>query len=348
MYTEQININNFRNINNEIFIPSKNINILVGKNAQGKTSYIESIYLISNLKSFRTRNINEIVNHSSDSTIIDCKYKINDCNNELKLKIQNNKKVYLKNDKKINVNEYLWSLLSIIFKPGDILLIDGSPSLRRELIDKAIFYIDKDYIKILIKYKKIIANKNHILKTKNYKYLDEWNDLVVKYSKIITSKRNNYIQRINTLIDKHNYEIKSDFKIIDIDNFFYDELIKNLEKEKNYGYSVVGSHRENIDFYLEGRKLKSFGSQGQKRAFILLFKSSQILDFEKENNFSPVLLLDDMASELDKNNRNLLFDIIENFKGQTFITTVDDTLFSKSDRISWFHVEDGKISSFSL
>ncbi len=354
MIIENLYIQKFRNIKEGILEPKNGINIIFGDNANGKTSYIESIYSISNLKSFRTNKLSEAINDKCKSFSIECRYK-NLVQNNLKLVVDKNSKLFLKDSKKSKIDDYLWSLFTIVFKPDDILLVNGSPVKRRELIDKAIFFTDKKHISTLNNYYKILANKNINLKDNKIHEIDNWNHLIAKYSSVIVSTRNKYIDKMNTILQNNlnnfdaNYKINKsiDLKDCELFEYFSKELEYNLDREMKYKYSIVGCHRQRIDFSIDGKNLKIFGSQGQKRAFVLLFRSSQIVDFESINNFTPILLLDDMASELDKNNRNNFFNILDNFSGQTFITTTDNKLFSNSDKVSYFCVEDGNIKSFS-
>ncbi len=354
MIIESLEIRNFRNIKNSIFEPNNKINIIYGENANGKTSFIESIYTVSNLKSFRTLNTSEAINIESNIATVDCFFKNNNSKQNLKLDIRKTTKVYTKNNKKIKIDDYLWSLFSIVFMPDDIFLINGSPSKKRDLIDKAIFYTDKKYINILKNYYKIVANKNINLKNNKLSEIENWNALIAKYSSIIVSIRNNYIDRINLILKnnlnnfKYNYEITKSTPLSESDlyEFYIQDLKRNIDKEIKYKYSIIGAHRQNIDFNIDNKKLKIFGSQGQKRSFILLFRSSQIIDFENIHGFVPILLLDDMASELDDLNQNIFFKILNDFPGQIFITTTDKKLFSNSDNIKHFCVEDGKIKSF--
>lgn len=354
MFIYDLKIENFRNIIDEVFRPAENINIIFGDNANGKTSYIEAIYSVSNLKSFRTSNLYETINKDKNTSAIDCNFKNNNCSENIKLNINKKNKIFTRNNKKCNVDDYLWSLFSIVFKPEDIFLVNGPPGKRRELIDKAIFFTDKNYIKILKKYYKIVANKNINLKNNKTSEIEEWNSLIAKYSAIIVSKRIEYINRINKIFESEKEKFKSTYKIsnqinineCDLEKYFLEEIKKNIDKEIKYKYSIIGAHRQNIEFYIDNKELKVFGSQGQKRTFILLFRSSQIVDFGHINNFYPILLLDDMASELDDYNKKLFFEIILNFKGQTFITTTDKKLFSNSDKVKYFCVENGKINPF--
>lgn len=354
MIIEKIFIKNFRNIKEGLFEPNKDINVIFGDNANGKTSYIESIYSISNLKSFRTHKISEAVNDKSKSFSIECNYK-NLVQSNLKLVVDRNSKQFLKDSNKSKIDDYLWSIFTIVFKPDDILLVNGSPVKRRELIDKAIFFTDKKHISILNKYYKIVANKNINLRENKINEIDNWNHLIAKYSSVIVSTRNRYIDKINSILQNNlnnfdsNYKITKSLEMKDSElfDYFCEELKNNIDREIKYKHSIVGSHRQNIDFCIDNKSLKIYGSQGQKRAFILLFRSSQIIDFENINNFTPILLLDDMASELDHNNKNIFLNILDNFSGQTFITTTDSKLFSNSDKVSYFCVEDGNIKSFS-
>lgn len=352
MFIQSIQIENFRNIKSEIFFPSENINILFGENANGKTSFIEAIYAVSNLKSFKTLNLYETINTDENTSSIKCNFYKNLCKESIFFNIKKSTKSYLKNEKKCSLDDYLWSLLSIVFKPDDINIVNGSPGLRREFLDKAIFYTDKNYIKIVKKYLKILTNKNQTLKNENYTNLDEWNFLLAKYSALITFKRLEYLNRINEVlinkckIFKNTFSLNSNYNeyFEDLENYFLNEIKINKNKEIKYKYSLIGSHREEINIKIDNKELKVFGSQGQKRTFILLFRSSQIDDFYNNNNFYPILLLDDMASELDEKNINVFFDLINNFSGQTFITTTDKNLFSNNKKVKSFRVHNGKIA----
>ncbi len=355
MIVESLEIKNFRNIKNCLFEPDNKINVIYGRNANGKTSFIESIYTVSNLKSFRTLNTSELINIESNIATVDCFFENNNSKQNLKLDIKKTTKIYTKNNKKQKIDDYLWSLFSIVFMPDDIFFINGSPGKKRELIDKAIFYTEKKYINILKNYSKIVANKNINLKNNKISEIENWNSLIAKYSSIIVSTRNNYIDRINLILKqnlnnfKYKYEITKPASMSESDlyEFYIEDLRKNIDKEIKYKYSIIGAHRQNIDFNIDNKNLKIFGSQGQKRSFVLLFRSSQIIDFENTHNFVPILLLDDMASELDDLNRNIFFKILDDFTGQTFITTTDKNLFLNSDKTKHFCVEDGKIKSFS-
>ncbi|WP_020678237.1 DNA replication/repair protein RecF [Geopsychrobacter electrodiphilus] len=352
MYINDIKLDNFRNIKNNIFYPSPNINLLFGNNAAGKTSFIEAIFSLSNLKSFRTSYLFETINKTKNKSYIECNYTKNNCIENIKIEINKKNKIFFKNDKSVKIDEYLCSIFSIDFKPDDINIISGPPIKRRELIDKAIFYTDKEYFKILKQYFKIIENKNKLLKTENLKNLEEWNILISKYSSIIDKKRSDYIYRLNKILINLPFKFRINYldseKIENKENYYLKKINENIDKEIKYKYSIIGCHKNKVNFFYEDNDLNIYGSQGQKRSFIILFRTAQIIDFEYINKFKPILLLDDIASELDINNKNILFNLIENHSGQTFITTTDKNLFlSKSRKLSKFYVKDGTISSFS-
>lgn len=355
MIIENIKINNFRNISKGEFSPGEKINIIYGNNGNGKTSYIEAIHILSNLKSFKTNSLFETIKFDNNKSEIQCDYRYNLINEKLDLEIHKDKKKYNKNGKKCQIDDYLWSLMSIIFQPDDILYVNGPPSKRRELIDKAIFFIDKNYIKVLRKLYKSISNKNTNLKNNKINNIEEWNYLIAEYSAIISFKRDSYIERINKLFGENRingsivYSIKSGciFDENEYREYYLDKLNKNIDKEIKYKYSIYGAHRQDFKFDINDRDLRNYGSQGQKRSFILMFRASQIFDFKNINKFFPVLLLDDMASELDDLNRNIFIEFINNFLGQIFITSTDKNILEKFDKAKYFHVEDGIINSFS-
>lgn len=355
MFVEKVKIENFRNLKNQFFEPSKNINVIYGDNANGKTSIIESIYTLSNLKSFRTNKIDNLIKIDTTISKLSCDYYKNECRENLTLEINKNSKKYKKNSKDTKISDYLFSLFCIVFQPDDIYIINGPPSIRRDFIDKSIFYTDIDYINILKKYSYVLKNKNALLRSGSYENIEEWNKLIAKYSKIIIDKRIGYVDKINNNFVKYcdyiSYKFEIGFSnyknIDDIENYILFELSENIDSEFKYKKSIYGAHKHNIVFNLNNLDLKNYGSQGQKRSFILTTKSAQIDIYNELRNEIPILLLDDMASELDNYNIKYIVDLVNNFKGQTFITSTKDNILFKSENIKKFKVEDGFISSFT-
>lgn len=361
MHIEEIYINNFRNIINEKILPENGINIFIGNNAQGKTNFLESIYVISNLKSFRGKKLSEIINYDSDKTKINLKIKKNKVLNTIKFEIEKNiKNIYLNNKKPNRVLESLGFLDTILFFPDDIFVVKGSPSLRRSLIDRAIFQTDNSYLYLFQDYLRCLKQRNAALKEKN-SVVDLWDDQFIDLATRISFSRTGYIERINKILAETFKNICQSSEIItikyqDLENDFKkysakfrNKLILGKEKERLYGMTLIGPHRDDIQFLLNGQLLSQYASQGQQRSFMLAFKTAQLIDFKNNRGVRPVLLLDDMTSELDERRKDAFFESLLDLSGQVFITSTETDLIKhrRFFEAKFFQVEKGKIAEIN-
>jgi len=361
MYLENINIKNFRNIENEILFPSKNINIILGKNAQGKTNFLETVYVTANLKSFRGKKLSEVINKNKNKCTVEIKINKNKVENELIIEIENNKKNVLLNKKKTDrILETLGYLDTVLFYPDDIIIVKGSPLLRRNLIDRAIFQSDNNYLNLFQQYLHCLKQRNAALKENN-SVADLWDGQFSVLATRVIFYRVSYINRINYIFEKifkkiyrcdEKVEIKypfSEYNKTELKNIFYKNLLKNREKERLYGITLIGPHRDDPVFLLNGQPLSLYGSQGQQRSFMLAFKTAQIIDYKECRGIHPVLLLDDMTSELDQDRKEYFFDFLLNQAGQVFITSTDFKLQKNRQFLDAkvFKVENGKIGEYN-
>jgi len=349
MYIKSIKIRNFRNIENCFIFPKKRINVICGENAQGKTNLIESIYYSSIFKSFKTsKNIN-LINRNHSNFSID----INVLNNN----VESNLKIYLdsKKGRKIVINNknpdklIYKNLNTVIYYPDEISLLKNNPAYRRNLIDKSIFFINNEYVIIYRNYIKILKQRNIFLKNQNYKD-DIWKDQLIEYAYKIIKERISYINKINSDLYKFSkdevlneiYSIKyTDYDIENIKDYLNKKFIDNKEKEKKYGYTLIGPHIEDFKFYINDHDINKYSSEGQKRSLLLSFKHAQILDYKDKFGYYPVLLLDDVGTELDNIRKNKIYNKLLTDSGQVFVTTVDlpDIFLNKS---SVYKVNNGK------
>lgn len=344
MYLKNIKLTNFRNYENEYIELNSNINIIYGNNAQGKTNLLESIYFLSLGKSHRSLNDKDLIKNEESSCRIYGEAILNNFSKSFEIKIINNKKIYrIDNNIIKSLNEYLSNLKIIIFFPEDLEIIKSSPDIRRRYLNIQISQLNRNYFKILNEYNKILKIRNEILKN-NLK--DNYIDM--NYFRIITNSliekasyiyciRNKYINKINEFISNY-YKKISTYDglylkyITNLDNDIYEyEIIKNdlINKFSNLEYAelksgitLIGPQKDDFIFMLGNENLKNYGSQGQQRMAILSLKLSEIDIFTKESNDTPILLLDDVFSELDDfKKNNLLKNINKNI--QTIITTTD-------------------------
>ena len=363
MYVKSIKIINFRNYKSEIFKFNKNINIIYGNNAQGKTNLLESIYFIALGKSHRSLNDKDLIKNDEIECKVEADTSIKNLSTTMEIKITNNRKIYkIDNNYIKSLNDYLSNLKVIIFFPEDLDIIKTSPDVRRRYLNIQISQLNKGYFKILNEYNKLLKIKNDLLK----KYLKEgyldnqYFDIITNYliekACYIYCMRNKYIEKINKLIDNY-YESISTYKklhikyITNVEISNYDNIKKSMvekfnklrQAELSSGITLIGPQKDDFEFILDDKNLKSYGSQGQQRMAVLALKLTEIEIFTKESDDTPILLLDDVFSELDDYKKNNLLNVLDE-SIQTIITTTDLKNIDKRilDKANLIEIEDGK------
>ena len=342
MFLSKIELQNFRNYKKQTISLKKGINILVGKNGEGKTNLLESIYFLAMTKSHRTHDESLLINYNKELLKVKGVLNIDNIKTNMEIELLNKKKILKIDNNEINaLSKYLSYLKIIIFFPDDLEIIKGIPDIRRKYINIQIGQVFNSYIKILDDYNKLLKSRNEYIKKIKYhepynkQYFEVLTDYYIKKSILLYRMRKKYVEKINDFIGDIFFDITNlkNLKIIyspiiDFDNYnedyMYDEIKKsmNLEEEISYGKSIYGPHRDDFKFMLNDLNLKQFGSQGQQRAAVLALKLAEINIFRKVINSSPILLLDDVFSELDEVRKNNLLKYI-NSKIQTIITTTD-------------------------
>ncbi len=338
MNITKIELLNFRNYTKKIFDNFTNLNIIIGKNGIGKTSILEAIYLGSLAKSFKT-NIETSVIKEGQSFY---KLKITYFDYGPKKNIE----IYLdKSGKKTKINGKLQSKLSdfisqyriILLSPDELKLIKSSPNTRRNYLNIEISQLHKEYIYYLNNYNNLIKNKNDFLKklmingNLDDRYLDVIDQKIVSEGLKIYEFRKKYIDsindNINSIFNKYvsnqNLYIKyeSDYEINDSEKLLK-ILKKNRKKEINIGMTDFGVHRDDLSFIYNGNSAKEYSSQGTQKLIVLAMKLAEVKIFINKYNIYPILLLDDLFSELDMKNRNNIFKSLDD-NIQIFITTTD-------------------------
>jgi len=358
MFLKSIKVRNFRNYEYLDLNFSRGINIIYGNNAQGKTNLLESIYYLSFSKSHRSFIDNSLIKENEKNAYISGILDKND--SEYKLEIGfNNKEKRMKIDsveiKK--VSDYISISNIIIFYPEDLNLIKGSPKDRRRFLNLEISQIYSNYLDVVNDYNKLLKIRNEYLKKiKDMVPIDRnYFDILTKYlidkATDIYVMRNKFIMRLNEFTSDIYLDILGidDFKIkyvTGLDNLESSSVIRaslgqiakdEYDNEVRQARTLFGPHRDDIEFFLGDKNLKSYGSQGQQRVAILSLKLSELEVFNKYKKITPILLLDDVFSELDDIKKNNLLKYIN--KGlQVFITTtelssISNTLLESSNKI---------------
>lgn len=366
MIIKKIKLLNYRNYKKIDIKLNKGINIFVGSNAQGKTNILESIYVLALTKSPRTSSDLNLIRFNEEFTRIIGIINNEEFNNELEIFInKNEKKVFVNKTNIKKISNYISNLNVILFTPDDLEIIKGSPSIRRNLLNIEISQLSDNYINIYNEYNKLLKNRNEFLKllySNGYideRYFDILTDKLIEKGIYIYQKRNEFINNINKYLGSIYYEITgvkglnikyenqfefTDFSYENIEKIYKDKLKKSFYKEKLQGMTLYGPHRDEFSFYIDDMTLKTFGSQGQQRLAVICFKIAEIYLFKEVKNIHPVLLLDDIFSEIDKSKRNKLVKFISN-DIQTIITTTNIRGINKSllNKSKIYYVKNGNI-----
>lgn len=363
MIIRNIKLKNFRNYENLDFVLNNRLNIIIGNNAQGKTNILESIYFLSLTKSFFAVNDKVVIKKNCLYARIDGVITSNNGCNNLSILVNNYGKYLKIGNKEIKKSsDYLGYLKVILFSPDNIRLLKEGPSIRRRFLNIEISQLSKKYILILNQFNDLLKQRNEYLKNIRNSLVDKDYMLILnqKFAELayqIYNFRNDFIVEINkrikdiykSIINIDNIEIKyiTDVKLNDKEimiNEIKDRLDKNYDKEILYGNTLIGPQRDDFSILLNGNDISSYGSQGQMRIAILSVKLSEIdIIFNKFGEY-PVILLDDIFSELDVDKRNKLIKYL-NCDRQVIITTTDIENINEElvNNAKLFKIDNGKV-----
>ena len=368
MRIKRLKVENFRNLEKLDIEFSDGVNIIYGNNAQGKTNIIESIYIFSFGKSFRANKDIELLKFDKEYFLSNIKIMKKDRELEMDFgfdKISNKKMIKVNGVIQKKVSDIIGKLNVVVFKPEDIKIVTDSPSIRRKYIDYLISSISKSYLENITKYKKVMEERNNLLKeiklrlkgSKNLdetdsNFLDVYDKLLSKLNCEIYNERKRVIEKLNNYIyDIHlklteNYINNEKLHIKYVSNVAEDieKIYNNLSKSRlndiNKGYTSLGIHRDDYIISINSLDVSIYGSQGQKKSSIISLKLSELKVIEEVIGEKPVLLLDDYMSELDEKRRLKFLDIIEDI--QIIITTTHKISIDGKHN-TYFYVDNGKI-----
>ena len=357
MKIQHLKLLNFRNYEKLEVSFSPVSNILYGKNGGGKTSLIESIYVLALTKSFRGSVDKVVIMNNKDvcrieGTILD------EYENNYKIIIKDGgKKVKINNTKIDKLSDYISKISVVLFNPDDLRFIKDSPSVRRKAINLEISQINNGYLKNLNMYNKLLKQRNTYLKTMNInansssEYLDILTNKLIDYGEKIYLSRKKYIDLLNEKIGEFYYKICQIANLnleynSDYDNFDRKKILKKYKDSLNrdiiLGKTTFGIHHDDILFKLNDYSIKDYGSEGQQKNAIISYKLAELEIFNKIRGNYPILILDDLFSELDMVKINNIFGLL-NENIQTFITTTEIDKINKDiiDKSKLFLIDDG-------
>ena len=362
MKLKKIYLKNYRNYDDILLELNNNLNIIIGDNAQGKTNLLESIYVLAVTKSFLSISDKNLINFNSRYSMIKGIVDYNGSYDELELLINDNGKVVKINKKEIKkLSDYISKMNVILFSSDSIRIFKDSPSCRRKYFNIQISQINKIYLANLNNYNLVLRQRNEFLKIINVNkesdmsYLDILDDKYISLSIDIYNYRRKYVNLVNKYIGDIFYSITgleglkmvytSNVSNLD-NNLFKDKLKSNLSREIQYKMTFIGPNRDDFYFDLNGKNLSLYGSQGQIRSAVLALKLAEVKLFTDVLSDTPILLLDDIFSELDIDKRNKVIKYLDN-DIQTIVTTTDIENIDKNvrNKANVYRIENGKIIS---
>ena len=367
MKIRDIKLLNFRNYDDLKLEFSDNINIIIGNNGEGKTNILESVYVLSLTKSNRYGYDNDLIKFNKEYLKVEGNVIDDDLLRKFSVSLSKNKKNVYINGKEIKkVSDYISNFCVISFSPLDLEIIKGAPSIRRNFLNIEISQLYNNYVNYLNEYNYILKMRNDYLKKMNLnamidkRYLDIINDKLIEKAIKIYEFRFKFVEEINSLIENIFHKITGlkSLKIyfdnsLGMGNFdeslikktMNDKFKKNYNQELMLGNTLNGPHRDDFKFMLNDMDMKLYASQGQQRLAIIAFKIAELFIFKRIKKSYPVLLLDDIFSEIDIKKRNKIIKYLNN-DIQTIITTTDLVDISedllKKARI--FKIRNGKIT----
>jgi DNA replication and repair protein RecF len=372
MKIQRVKCHNFRNIREADIVPSPKLNILVGKNAQGKSNLLESIFIFATGKSHRASKNEDMISFDSNHAEVSIDLEKKNNHHRLYLQLNDNKKTLsIDGATRKRVSDVIGYLNVVSFFPKDLDLISGGPKERRDFIDMEISQVKPSFYKLGNKYSRLIQQRNRFLK-QNYQkeyqgtLLRSYNEQLIELGSQIVHKRIETLYKMSLLANlshRHITETKENLVINYVSNIGFDdplgklnkitkEEIENLIKdkleseqhrEKERGTTLVGPHLDDFTCIVNGRDIKRFGSQGQMRTTVISLKLAELQYMKSETGELPILILDDVLSELDKERQHLL---LNNASGstQTFVATTDISLLNETIKkeASIYRVDGGK------
>ena len=362
MFVESIELKNYRNYDSAEVEFSPGVNIFFGDNAQGKTNLLEAVYLSTTSRSHRGSKDKELIRFGEEESHIRLRFRKKELSHQLDLHLKQKKSKGLAID---NVpirrsSELLGMLHLVFFSPEDLSLIKNGPAERRRFLDMEMSQLDKGYLQHLSDYHKLLSERNNLLKQiavfpQLRDTLDGWDEQMVRIGCQLIKKREKFIILIDEMMREIHEKLtggRENIKVSYEKNIsseeFREKLWNNRDKDIKNGTTSCGPHRDDMEFYVNGVDIRKYGSQGQQRTAALALKLSEIRLIEQVSGDRPVLLLDDVLSELDAHRQNYLLENISDIQTMITCTGLDDFVNTRMHLDKVFYVEAGKIQEYGI
>jgi DNA replication and repair protein RecF len=361
MLLESIEAHNFRNLSGEIFW-GEGLNIILGENGQGKTNWLEAVYLLATTKSFRTQRPQEAIRFGENLSVVRGRVaRARDVHRDLQVTFQGSSKSLLLNGKRETVANYLSQLHVVPFTADELEVVRGGPDARRRFLDRGAISLHHSYLQTLADYQRVIKQKNRLLQDLSEseagldnarELIEPWNEQIIFLGATIHRARSDYVDRLGKSLQQRLFEreevtiryvsaLEGKGNLEDYESLIKERLQLRLQAEVASGYALIGPHRDDLEILFDGRDIRTYGSSGQQRSALILLDLAAISVYYLWHNEYPVFLMDDVDAELDKRRIGHLLEYLEG-RTQTFITTSkNDLIKGFADNAKLFDVRNG-------
>lgn len=363
MLLESLEVHNFRNLSGKVSWGA-GLNIIYGDNGQGKTNWLEAIYLLATTKSFRTQRLQEAIRFGEDLAVVRGRVAQSmEIQREMQVNLQGATKSIAINGKREPVARYLGQLYAVAFTAAELEIVRGTPEARRKFIDRGVVSLHHSYVQTLADYNRVIKQKNRLLQDASEHEFDfaqaaeliaPWNEQLVNLSTEIHRARTDYVQRLNDVLERRLFEreditiryvssLEGKGDLSDYEALIAERLRIRLQAEIAAGYSLIGPHRDDLEILFDGREMRAFGSSGQQRSALIILDLAAISVYYSWHNEYPLFLIDDVDAELDRKRISYLLEYLEG-RTQTFITTSKESLVEQFvARANVYQVSNGMV-----
>jgi len=361
MLLESLDAQNFRNLRGKLFC-GKSLNIIFGENGQGKTNWLEAIYLLATTKSFKTARLQEAISFGEELAIVRGTVKHSaEIHRNLQVALQGNTKTLSVNNKKETITRFLGELHTIIFNSDELEIVRASAEARRKFLDGGIVSIYPPFVQTLTDYNRVIRQKNSLLQSaqehkfsieKTAEMLEPWNEQLIHLATRIHKARIRYVERLQEVLEKKLFgkeevsiryvsSLEGKGDLSDYAALLEERLKLRVQAELVSGYSLIGTHRDDLGILFDGHDLRKFGSSGQQRSALLILQLATLSVYHLQNQEYPLFLLDDIDAELDYKRIGGLLEFLSD-KTQTFVTTSKESFVEKFGAgAEIFNIENG-------
>jgi DNA replication and repair protein RecF len=350
----------FRNLARTELTFSENVNVLVGNNGQGKTNLLEALYIIGGFRSFRGARTRDLIRSGASEARIGAEVEADGVSRQLEVTFTARGKAYLVDGKAPgSLADWVGRLVMVTFSPDDLFLVKGEPEMRRRWLDRVIFLLEPEHLRLVMQYTKALKTRNALLKDgmfgRDLMLLDAFDATLARSGARVRAARKRWLARLSALVGEevsamtagaHAASLEDETEVESIGEAEYlDGLVRRREDDVRRKLTTWGAHHDDARVTISTRDARRFASQGEQRALTLAMKLAETRLLREERKVEPVLLLDDVAGELDNERHTLLFRQLSQHAGQVFVAGTDAPkgLEQSGAQVRFFSVVGGEI-----